>query len=108
MKFLTRVREKRRHLYGRYLASRAPRSEFAYATHVPYLTGIAKLAEVRRVVEFGCGEYSTLTFLDREVFPALERLDSFEDDPQWIEKVRVMAAGDKRMRLMLQEGPMWE
>lgn len=70
-----------------------------YATHVPVLLALGQAAPIRRVAEFGCGIYSTLTFLDRTAFPALVALDSFESDPAWSEQVVAAAAGDPRLRL---------
>ena len=47
------------------------------------LIGLARIREIRNVLEFGCGYYSTLTFLSRSAFPNLERLQSVENDAEW-------------------------
>lgn len=60
-----------------------PRAADPAATVVPVLAGIALATEVRRVVEFGCGPHSTGTFLDREIFPAVEQVVSVEVNPAW-------------------------
>ena len=45
-----------------------PRAENAYATHIPVLVGLGSIRRIERVLEFGCGHYSTKTFLRRSVF----------------------------------------
>ena len=77
-----------------------------YATHLPVLVALAQIVPVRRVAEFGCGMYSTLTFLDRAVFPELIQLDSFENDVAWVERLRAAVGGDSRVRLTPVAGPM--
>src|ERR1044071_885749 len=57
-------------LCGKYFST--PRAHNDYATHIPILIGLARLREIRRVLEFGCGRYSTLTFLKASAFPHLE------------------------------------
>jgi len=61
----------------------APRALNDYATHIPILIGLGKIRAIRSVLEFGCGRYSTLTFLNRTTFPQLERLHSVENDEAW-------------------------
>ncbi|HEX8098458.1 MAG TPA: class I SAM-dependent methyltransferase [Pyrinomonadaceae bacterium] len=82
------------------------RAENPYATHLPVLVGLARLLDVRSVAEFGCGDYSTLTFLDRAAFSNLERLSSFENDPEWMGRLVIATRGDSRVELKLVEGPM--
>ena len=81
-----------------------PRAVNDYATHVPVLIGLAQMREIRSVLEFGCGNYSTLTFLNRAVFPQLEQLWSIENDVTWAETLRATAKDDERWRLDLIEG----
>jgi predicted O-methyltransferase YrrM len=81
------------------LVREVERSSTPYATHIPVLIGLAQLLTFRRVAEFGCGQYSTLTFLDRQIFPHLERLDSFETDPEWLTKIEEQSGGDSRLTL---------
>lgn len=81
-----------------------PRAANDYATHVPVLIGLARRREVKRVLEFGCGYYSTLTFLNRLVFPRLERLRSIENDASWSQRVAELAKNDARWTLDLVEG----
>jgi hypothetical protein len=68
------------------------------------LIGLARLREVRSVLEFGCGHYSTLTFLNASAFPHLERLHSIENDDTWAQTVQEAAGNDFRWRLQLVEG----
>lgn len=55
-----------------------------YATHLQVLTAIGQTLPIRRVLECGAGRYSTPLFLDRLVFPVLQRLDSLESDWVWL------------------------
>lgn len=67
-----------------------------YATHVPVLIGLAALRRVERVLEFGCGNYSTKTFLNRAAFPDLRELQSIENDGAWAEQLRDAVGRDER------------
>ena len=79
----------------------APRALNDYATHIPILIGLARMREIRSVLEFGCGRYSTLTFLNELVFPHLERLHSIENDDSWAQTIQEAAKGDPRWTLRL-------
>jgi Predicted O-methyltransferase len=81
-----------------------PRARNDYATHVPILIGLAKIRRIRTVLEFGCGYYSTLTFLNRSAFPYLERLQSIENDASWAESIKEAANNDDRWNLSLVDG----
>ncbi|HEX7295692.1 MAG TPA: hypothetical protein VF251_08080 [Pyrinomonadaceae bacterium] len=59
------------------------RSDNDYATHMPVLIGLARRCSIRSILELGCGQYSTSTFLNRRVFANLEVLDSYETDHSW-------------------------
>jgi len=74
-----------------------------YATHIPILVGLASIREIRSVLEFGCGHYSTLTFLDHSAFPQLEKLESIENDISWAEAIQ-QATDDRRWTLNLING----
>src|SRR5215207_10889023 len=89
-------------LCARYFS--APRAENDYATHVPILLGLARMREIKSVLEFGCGRYSTLTFLNRAAFPHLERLHSIENDSIWAETIHEAAKSDERWTLKLLRG----
>jgi len=71
---------------------------------VPILIGLAQIREIRHVLEFGCGRYSTLTFLNRAAFPDLERLQSVENDDSWAATIGKAAGDDKRWTLTHVEG----
>jgi len=88
-------------LCGKYLST--PRASNDYATHVPILVGLARLHEIRNVLEFGCGHYSTHTFLNRSAFPHLERLHSIENDDAWAQTIQD-ATTDARWTLQLVNG----
>ena len=76
-----------------------PRALNDYATHIPILIGLAGVRQIRSVLEFGCGRYSTLMFLNRSAFPRLERLESVENDDAWAE-----VTNDPRWTLKLIDG----
>jgi hypothetical protein len=86
----------------------APRAENDYATHVPILLGLARMREIRSVLEFGCGRYSTLTFLNRAAFPHLEQLHSIENDSAWSETIHNLATADDRWTLQPIDGEIAE
>ena len=81
----------------------APRARNDYATHIPILIGLARLRAIRSVLEFGCGHYSTLTFLNRAAFSDLERLHSIENDDEWATTMQE-AAKDHRWTLQRVNG----
>jgi len=81
-----------------------PRALNDYATHIPILIGLARLREIRSVLEFGCGHYSTLTFLNTSAFPHLERVHSIENDDSWAATIQEAANSDTRWTLQLVNG----
>src|SRR5688500_12640303 len=89
-------------LYAKYFST--PRARNDYATHVPILIGLARIREIRNVLEFGCGYYSTFTCLNASAFPHLERLQSVENDGAWAETIRESAQDDERWSLKLVDG----
>jgi precorrin-6B methylase 2 len=68
------------------------------------LIGLARLREIRSVLEFGCGHYSTLTFLNRSAFPHLQQLHSIENDDAWAATIQEAAKHDDRWTLRLING----
>ncbi len=82
------------------------RRQVSYLTHIPVLLALGEHCQVRRVLELGCGIYSTLALLDKECFPEIERLDSIENHADWGEKVRQSAGGDERLNLQVIAGAM--
>ncbi|HEY2963676.1 MAG TPA: hypothetical protein VGJ37_14745 [Pyrinomonadaceae bacterium] len=83
-----------------------PRARNDYATHVPVLIGLAASRRIERVLEFGCGHYSTKTFLNRAAFPDLRQLKSVENDRAWAETVRGAVGYDERCVLNVVSGAM--
>jgi predicted O-methyltransferase YrrM len=57
-------------------------------------------------LELGCGDFSTATLLNREVFSDLVQLHSYETDPAWLEKTASVFHGDDRFQLQLIPGSM--
>jgi hypothetical protein len=78
---------------------RRVRTYNAFATHLPILVGLGCVFRIENVLELGCGRHSTLTFLNRSAFPHLKKLDSFETDSTWKDKVRELVQGDQRVRI---------
>jgi hypothetical protein len=70
------------------------------ASHVPVLSLLPKLYEIKRVLEFGSGEMSTALFLDKVIYPDLQELVSIEEDPEWMVKTSTMVCGEKRIKLL--------
>jgi len=56
----------------------------AVSTHIPVLDFVKRLSSVKRILEFGCGVYSTSKLLE---FPDLELLTSYEDNEIWFDKM---------------------
>jgi hypothetical protein len=75
------------------------RASNPYSTHVPILLAAARWWPVREVLEFGCGDFSTRAFLNRRCFKELERVESYENDPEWAERIRQELGADPRLRL---------
>jgi hypothetical protein len=82
------------------------RAENPFATHLPVLAGLGRLFDIRRVLELGAGEHSTLTFLNKDVFPNVEEVRSLETDQVWRNSVAAMANGDDRLCITVTDGPM--
>lgn len=82
------------------------RAENDYATHLPILIGLAGAIEIKSVLELGCGEYSTPTFLNKFVFPSLIALESFETDQIWLDQVSTLVVEDPRFSGRLVHGVM--
>jgi hypothetical protein len=78
------------------LAKRHPNP---YATHLPVLIGLSRLFRVERVVEFGSGENSTLIFLNKQIFPHVMFLQSFENDVKWLDAISSKTATDPRIQM---------
>jgi hypothetical protein len=83
-----------------------PRAQNAYATHIPVLIGLAAIRRIERVLEFGCGNYSTHTFLQRSVFTDLKALQSVENDLAWAEKISATVKDDPRCDVTVVSGQM--
>lgn len=66
-----------------------------YGSHQAVLRRIAEKCEIRSVVEYGCGEYSTLLFLDTGVFKDVTSVDSYDSDNDWMNSIRARAYSDR-------------
>lgn len=83
-----------------------PRSPDPYSTHLPILCAVAAFVQPTRVVEYGSGMISTITFLNRAVFPKLTALVSLENNREWYETMGTHSGVDPRLRLRFVDGPM--
>jgi len=84
----------------------APRSEEPFATHIPVLIGVAARSQPRRLVEFGSGNFSTLTFLNEKVFPSVLRVEAYENDACWMREMESKLSGNSRIKYHFFEGRM--
>ena len=76
-----------------------PRNTADYATHIPILVGIGCSLGIAKILEFGAGFYSTLTFLNRMAFPDVTSVCTIESDSDWISKVYAAAKEDPRLSI---------
>lgn len=74
-----------------------------YATHIPVLLAVSQITQPKAVLELGSGPFSTSLFLNREAFPHLQTLVSYEDDPQWAKTVSTRFVDDARLDYRLVE-----
>jgi hypothetical protein len=72
-----------------------------YGSHIPCLHSIAKAFEIKTVVEYGCGVWSTGTFLTKDVFTDLQELTSYESDYGWLNKIIAERSDDPRVSFTL-------
>jgi hypothetical protein len=74
--------------------SLTPISSDPYSTHIPILIGLSIAHRVKKVVEYGSGFNSTFLFLNHDVFSSLTKIDSYENYPEWYEKVKAELKSD--------------
>ena len=96
-----RIKQLLKRITDRHVLGIPERAENPYATHLPVLIAAARIRPVRRILEFGCGDYSTSTFLNRDFYPDVERLDAYENDAIWGKKVADANRTDTRLNLQL-------
>ncbi len=75
-----------------------------FSTHMPVLLGISKIFTSRHVLELGGGRFSTPLFLNPEVFPAVERVLTLENDAEWAREVSIMVGEEPKHQLTIVEG----
>lgn len=80
-----------------------PRRQPVAATHLPVFMRLAQLIKIRRVLECGAGLFSTISFLNRDLFPDMERLVSFETSMEWKTRVESAASGDFRLEIRISD-----
>ena len=85
---------------------RGPRAANDHATNIPVLCALGLLFEVRSVLELGSGLFSTLSFLNKDLFPDLEFIHSYENNPEWHAKVNEQTRRDNRITLTYVDGPL--
>ena len=96
---LGRLQRRLRNLADRYVLRIPARADNPYTTHLPVLLAAARQRRVRRILELGSGTYSTPTFLDRNYFPDVEKVDAIENDASWSEKAQAAAGNDPRLAI---------
>src|ERR1700692_3929280 len=77
------------------------RDRIPAATHLPVLLAMNHLFKIEHVLEFGAGKFSTLSFLDRKLFPLVKSVHSYETDPNWKSQVESLADCDPRLTIEL-------
>jgi predicted O-methyltransferase YrrM len=78
----------------------------AVSTHLPILMFLARTRKISKVLEFGSGMFSTLNFLDKNCFPDLNHLKSYETDAFWASKMKELVMADPRSELIFSENPL--
>lgn len=74
------------------------------SSQTPALIAIARAVSVGCALELGAGLVSTPLFLDRRVFPELDRLVSYENDQKWARTVHDCVGDDPRLTLRVVPG----
>lgn len=92
-------------LRDRHILRVPPRAKNPYLTHFPVLLAMQQWLPLRSVLEFGSGESSTKGLLNKDGFPLLVRLESYENDAAWAARVRMQLGHDERLTLNLIDGP---
>ncbi len=75
-----------------------------YATHIPILIGFSRVLKIKRVLEYGGGNFSTRLFLNKEVYPEVTGLTVCENDTAWLETVRGIVHNDGWPRATILSG----
>lgn len=57
-------------------------------SHLPVLTAVGSVIKPARILETGCGIYSTPTFCDRTIYPKVECVHSYENNGAWVRRVK--------------------
>lgn len=72
-----------------------------YSTHLPILQAIGRVLgpDIHNVVEFGGGVFSTPTFLNRNIYPALKGLVTYEGGERWRDRISEIVGIDSRLQL---------
>lgn len=68
------------------------------------LASMASLIRPKTILELGSGRYSSRIFLDKDFFPLVEKVDSFENDQNWSDIVRDLLGNDERFELTCRQG----
>jgi hypothetical protein len=76
----------------------AARATKDYATHLPILVGFGQHLRIRKVLELGCGDFSSRTFLNSNVFAEVAELKSLETDLAWLQKISTDLKSDTRFK----------
>jgi hypothetical protein len=63
----------------------------------------AAIIRPQRVLELGCGLYSTPLFLDSNYWPSLQHITSIETDGEWLQRVVSLLGHDPRWKPQLVE-----
>lgn len=74
-----------------------------YGTHVPVLRALGQFLgdKAQRIVEYGSGVFSTMTFIDPRAFPHATSIVSYEANPQWIDRLQQHIGVDDRWSIYM-------
>ena len=90
-----------RHSVWSAIVRSSPPSAAAYGSHVPTLIACAAIIRPQRVLELGCGLYSTPLFLDSYYWPSLQHITSIETDGEWLQRIVSLLGHDPRWKPQL-------
>ena len=99
-----RVTTRFNRFWDRFVLRLPPRAQNPYLTHFPVLWSLGRLRKIESVLEFGCGEISTKAFLNRDLFPHLKKLTTYENDQAWAERVKNSCSSDDRLEMNVVTG----
>jgi len=69
--------------------------------HIEAAKDISKIIPIEIVLEFGVGEISTISFLNKENFPNLKKLITVEFQKKWVDEITKLVGCDTRWNMII-------